>query len=302
MKADTNIGTYHSSFAKVSKLLEITFTPDDYISLMTKYALASKTLWPDMEINTYWTKLPRHIFARCPYCNAEYISSVDTHGLFGWFTSLQSGAIAANEALFVKKYQMGNCAHYSGIQTFINLNGNLPVELSSLHNDCGDIPLISPELLTCDTVVAVMHSLPVCRIENNLFIPRYSVYSITYFAEEPEQARKQALARKFPNFKPDLEGYSPAYLYDDSSRIKYEPLVGELQEWIRQGKLFWLDLDVSTLPLTSLSIAKFPYANITGFGTGWLYWKPPKPRWWRQARNWHPNGEIRTGYQGVKLI
>lgn len=298
----TNLSGYHNSFPKVSERLQITFAPNEYLSLIAKYHKVNKPLWPDIEIRTYWQKLPRYLFARCPICSAEYTSAADTHGLFKWRTSLDSGVVARGEALFVAEYQTGNCSHYGGIQTFINLNGNLPVEVNSLHNDCGDIPLITPELLTCDTVVAVMHSLPICRVEDNQFVPSYSVYSLTYFAQDPEKVRQHALAKKYPNFKPDPEGYSPAYLYDDSSRLKYEPLAGNLHHWAQQGKLFWLDLNISTLPLTSVSVTEFPYANVQGFGTSWLYRKRPKPRWWWQQRDWSPNGEIRTGYMGKHLM
>ncbi|MEZ4617266.1 MAG: hypothetical protein R2867_17395 [Caldilineaceae bacterium] len=91
----------------------------------------------------------------------------------------------------------------------------------------------------------------------------------------------------------DAENVHWGTLFDSSDRMVTEPMVGKLAEWAKQGKLHWLDLHDSALPLVNTRIAEFPYDQIDGFGQPFIYRKRPKPRWFWQRRNWSPDGEIR---------
>ena len=180
------------------------------------------------------------------------------------------------------------------MQTFLNLNGHHPTEITSLLNECGDIPIVLPDLLNSDIkTVAVMHSLPICRVESDEFVPRYSVYTVTYYSQNPRTVRQQALDSKWAHVDfSQQDGYHPGYLYDDSSLISRQSLAGDLLHWVKQNKLFWLNLDDPDLGLLSSPVTHFPYAGIEGLGRGWKYIKRPRPKRWWQRRNWDPDGEI----------
>lgn len=270
----------------------ITFTVDDYQQVIQKYQLPRMSLFEDLELDTYWRRLPNYIIARCPFCNKEYVSLIDTHSIFEWWTGVES-----HKSVFTSSYQTIGCSHFVAVQTFLNLNGLFPFERNYFSNKCGDVPIITPELFFKDLRThAVIHSLPICRIEGKEFVPRYTIYTITYYSENSESAYDRAMDIKYPPelMKQQLElddGYSPGYLFSSSTRARLQPLVRDLRSWVLKGNLFWLDLHDPNLPLSN-NLEAFPYQNIQGFGEPFIYRKRPKPRWWWQQKNWHPDGEI----------
>lgn len=242
---------------------------------------------------SYYRSLPNYILARCPICQTEFSGNVDTHSIGGWMRTFPSTFGQFGEkALYHTK-----CLHFTAIQSFINLNGHFPVEMESFEAKDGDIPCVSPELLANPTSVSVIHSLPICVQQNGIFVPKYSAYVLTYFAENPRTVRKQV----FDAMNPTLDGsntvqedsYFESRFFLSSKRIIDQPLVGNLLHWVKIGKLQWLDLDDQKLPLKNIPIDRFPYVNIQGFGQPYIYRKRPKPRWFWQQKNWHPNGDIR---------
>jgi hypothetical protein len=285
---------YHSSFQQTLWQLQFTFTPNEYWSLLSKYANSSDMLWANRETETYWDKLPTYLIAHCPLCGSRYTNQADTHSLYYW----RNTSPEHFQDAFPHPNNIVPCRHFVGVQRFVNLNGNLPIEFDYADNKNGDIPVVTPELVTHSPEAhAVIHSLPICRIEHNQFVPKYSVYLITYFADSPTAARKAVATR----YASDAAEYHGSPLFCVSGNHLREPLLANLLYWVEQKKLSWLDLHDTNLPLTSSPSSEFPYHNVTGLGTPWVYRKRPKPRWGWQLRHWSPNGEIRDG-RGKRLL
>ena len=280
--------TFHVSFPKTIAHLRVTFTPEEYLFLMNYIKQSYWMLSEREEVETYWRRLPIYLFARCPLCGAEYTSIADTHSLFKWVIARERYKFT-----FAAYFQKEGCAHFTGVQSFINLNSYFPTELDNFNGECGDIPIVIPELLLDEFhASAVIHSLPICRVEGNEFALRYSLYTVTYYSDAPGLARPRSYDLRFPEgVKDDDDSGFPA-LFDSSGRSYREPLVGDLRYWVKRGKLHWLDLDDPTLPLKSGPASDFPYAGIQGVGRSYTYRKRPKPRWRWLDRSWHPDGVI----------
>jgi len=142
--------------------------------------------------------------------------SLDTHSLLGWhphpdrwdfvYTSRREGLDDAEEqkrleqiiegtaqpdqfwaATFEATPQRVDCSHFVAVQYFINLHGVLPKEVQYFSNQ-SEVPFVMPVFLPEDIEsYAVMHSLPICRIEKERFVPCYSVYLLTYYSARPQK-------------------------------------------------------------------------------------------------------------------
>ncbi len=152
--------------------LQITFHPDEYVRILQS--------WKNSEPpEGYREKLPTYIMARCPFCSAEYKTKLDTHSL------KNSYAVAPNPGYQLGRPVVERCAHFLAIHAFINLNGLFPEEKSRYFDNDYDVPFISPLFLPDEVPsYGIIHSLPICRLEDNQFIPRYYLYSITYYVPE----------------------------------------------------------------------------------------------------------------------
>ena len=278
------MGKYHSSFQQTLWQLQITFAPDEYLELLARHSQPGDWLNSRVEIASYWDKLPRYLIARCPLCGVRFTNRADTHSLFEWGGS-DSRSLSSHPENTIP------CAHFVGVEQFIHLNGNFPTELDYFPCTYGDVPIVVPELLLDELHAgAVIHSLPICRVEGDAFTPRYSVYTVTYYADSPAQARDRSYRLHYPQGIGKDADTTP--LFDTSGRGYREPLVADLRHWVERGKLLWLDLDDPTLPLKSGPTSDFPYAGIQGVGGSYTYRKRPKPRWQWLDRSWHPDGVI----------
>lgn len=241
--------------------LKLTFTPEEYLALITSDAFQSKIVLDHNFVSEYWSRLPWYKIAQCPICGAAYSSVVNTHSIHKWHTSAQVGG-----RVFSVTHQKTGCEHFVSVQVFFNLNGFYPTETNYFDNESGDVPVITRELLEMNgqEVYAVMSSFPVCRIENGVFVPRYSVYTLTYYAQEAQIVKKQRNSQSSVFFR-------------SSGFMKKDPQSADLEYWVKQGKLYWLDLDDPTLPLRKSDVSKFPYAGIQGYGRGFTYRNPDRP-------------------------
>ncbi|MEZ4681960.1 MAG: hypothetical protein R2932_47895 [Caldilineaceae bacterium] len=178
-------------------------------------------------------KLPKYTLARCPLCGAEYVGHIDTYSLQTWRRLHPE----IHGYVYRNIYEYKQCSHFVAVQTFLNLNNNIPTEIPYLANGNGDVPIITPELFIDEfDASAVIHSLPICRIENEQFVPRYAIYVITYYSTNPTETRNQAMTSLYA----DAENVHWGTLFDSSDRMVTEPMVGKLAEWAKQGKLHWL--------------------------------------------------------------
>jgi hypothetical protein len=213
-------------------LLQLEISPEEYQAL------------PPLQA-TYWQSMPDYVIARCPLCGATYHSRLDTYSLAYWPRP------AYGNEIFKPSVQEIDCSHFVVVHHFLNLNGVIPIELDYKMLGC-EVPYVIPVFLPDDVEsYAVMHALPICRIEDGQFVPRYSAYLITYCSESPDilMERRWQISS------------SESVLVSRGLRTRNS---WDLARWVQAGKLQWLDAESPDLPLRTGPAEAFPYANVQG--------------------------------------
>ncbi len=96
---------------------------------------------------------------------------------------------------------------------------------------------------------AVIHALPIGRYNDPQPQHHYTVYFITYFAEDVQVFRRVAERGDMSIFA--FEG------------VEYD---FDLVKWVQVGQLFWLDTRDPELPLRGGLVSAFPYGHVQGHG------------------------------------
>ncbi len=132
--------------------LQINCSPTDYAYLFDQKSES---------IEEYLAVLPRYLISRCPFCATPYTAQVDTYSLDDWYIR----TLGYGES-FDGEEEQGRCPHLIVIQRFVNLEGIVPVEVQSFQSIL-HIPFVMPFYLPDEIpAIAVIHSLPICRIED----------------------------------------------------------------------------------------------------------------------------------------
>ena len=267
-----------------SRHLKLDMTPEEYKALWDRFAIpqfmtsGGSQLRPHMKIIEdwymykenkialeFWRHIPNYITARCPLCGDTFTERMDTYSLEDWGTKHDSSFFCGWHLIDEgsASFEPVRCEHFLGVEGFINFNGLEPVELNpSYYSGPAEVPSVVGVYLPDDPVsYAVMHSLPICRVENNKFVPRYSLFMVTYFSRDIHVIRE----RNWSNYNENM-GRITHSMTDLSSSRDYN-----LFRWVADGKLLWLDLEYDDLPLKSGPPETFPYANIQGSHTGVKY-------------------------------
>lgn len=221
-------------------LLQVKTTPADYLAVTANRG----GITPPPSPADYWQNIPEYVVARCPLCGNTYLDRLDTYSLKYWVRPL------LGDYLFYQRAKDANCSHFVVVHHFINLNGVKPTELVYTELGC-EVPHVISVFLPDDIEsYAVMHALPICRIEEGQFVPRYSLYVITYYSEEPSALikRRWQISSSEAMFGPDI--------------VTKESW--DLARWVRTGKLQWLDPRIPDLPLRAGPVEAFPYLGIEG--------------------------------------
>lgn len=217
----------------------------------------------------YWENIPTYLFAHCPICASKFSAQLDTYSLKYWGHSLGSG-----KKIFCNDHQEIGCKHFVLTHYFLNLNDNYPLEKEYWGNN-SEVPYVIPRLLNDNPEIllpgyhtevldpcAVMHALPICRLENRQFVPRYSLYMITYFALN--SAHMRAYYSKLRAY----QEWFPQPLPSDADK----ELWWDLEYWVKKQKLYWLDPDDHSLSLSQHPHI-FPYRQVEGIKHEVLYTK-----------------------------
>ncbi len=273
-----------ATFLATTRQLQITFAADEYRELATQldqYKLYLYGIEP--VIQRFWRQLPEYRIAECPFCGARYTEKLDTHSLLYWRVQPFNQSY-----VFSSEYRKVGCDHFVAVHSFVNLNDTYDADatllpLPAFENDSGDIPFVVPDLLPDGfTSIATIHSLPICRLEADGFVPRYSLYMITYFAEDVRSLK----AYRWRDTKAELGDYPP--LLDYPELMRYLPGSADLQDWVAKGRLQWLDPHAPDLTLRAQPADQFPYTDITGYGERFTYTLQPVviPSWafWRKRK------------------
>jgi hypothetical protein len=228
------------------KHLKLNITLEEYQAFRERYRTKSGSAYETIygqQDQSVWENIPEYLLARCPLCGAIYTEQMDTYSIEHWTLGL-TDTVYSNIRQFI------GCQHFAGVTSFINLQGKTPTEIT-YFNFKPEVPYILPDYLPdSPRSYAVMHSLPICRVENGVFIPAYSLFLITYYSLHPDILHARAIKGH------DIDGPIPrpyAFKFD-----------WDLLPWVTAGKLQWLDLEKENLPLKSGQVDEFPYANIQG--------------------------------------
>lgn len=205
---------------------------------------------------TVWQNIPTHTTGRCPLCGVACTEQIDTY-------SLQD--VDALGELYKPFKQFSSCGHFAGEQGFVHLNGVIP---DDVYHGNSEVPYVMPSFLPDEPQsYAVMHCLPIYRPEKTRFIPRHLLFVVTYFSQAPRVLQQQ---RDEVRFQPDMKPLPCMYTWIEARGDKS---AWDLAQWVRKGKLWWLDLDRDELPLRNGPVGEFPYANIQGIRKGYTYVK-----------------------------
>ena len=249
--------------------LRITFRVAEYEAIIENHDIYNVP-------KEYWARLPNYIIARCPFCHAAYTAKLDTHSLAFWYGTRQDDH--ARE-VFREAYQDVGCAHFLAVHSFLNLNGFFPEDAGNYFHNTYDVPFVSPLFLPDEVPsYVVMHSLPVCRIEEGEFVPRYGLYTLTYYVPEEYVSWKQfpsttglsrrGIIHERRVAERQAPGYTPyhweGFLYP-LGYAKEHPEWWDLRLWVERKKLLWLDPYSPDLQLRDGPVDEFPYANIQGY-------------------------------------
>jgi hypothetical protein len=212
-------------------LLQIELSPAEY------------QMFPPLQ-EIYYQNLPNYVIAHCPLCGATCSARRDTYSLRYWYKPCHGQFISGEYAKEI------SCSHFVAMHHFINLNGVMPTELHYTELGC-EVPYVIPVFLPDDIEsYAVMHALPICRVEDGQFVPRYSVYMITYYSKEPSTL----IERRWK-----ISSSECILIGGLRRRSSWK-----LTRWVQSGKLQWLDPEVPDLPLRTGPVEAFPYVNIQG--------------------------------------
>lgn len=202
-------------------------------------------------------QLPTYITARCPFCQAANRERLDTYSLYTWDIRLQRTGLAVygnDETPVVER-----CPHFALVQPFLHLHSMPVADEEQVLTYRG--PFIIGHLLEKHDCQAVMHALPICRIEGERFTPRYTLFTVSYFTRQPPEAIRQA-ARAYHR-----DRYAPGW---KTPLVETPPCAcrhwSYLGDWVKAGQLHWLETADPLLPLRTTEAAAFPYSNILNFG------------------------------------
>lgn len=221
-------------------LIKIELTASTYQTLLADHA------WRDRQ--KFIERLPDYVIARCPFCQHENRERLDTYSVADWTRDV------AGSCAFSDEVGLDHCEHFTLVEPFFHFHGIWPSEAKSLFGP--EVPYVIGYLLESNQCLAVIHALPVCRIEENAFVLRYTLFLVTYFSEEPEQALEAIMEY---NVEFIDEAYEPSPFL-----VEVGDDWDNLAKWVAEGKLYWLDSQDESLPLQTGDIGRFPYANITG--------------------------------------
>lgn len=209
----------------------------------------------------YRRRLPIRMLAQCPYCGVRILQPVDTFSLMGFSSSLNAtkayhGDVDWRESSPPRQ----RCPHALCATLSVNLNGLQPDDLSGwmLWEKLGYVHIHSaPSVIVWPLIArytsAVMHALPIGRLDDEESIHRYTAYFATYFADDETNLHTEEM-----------------WVAGDWGLPATGAVRGDrdLVKWVKAGRLFWLNPKDSG-QLVRGPVEDFPYASVEP--KGWYY-------------------------------
>lgn len=192
----------------------------------------------------YWRVMPKYDYAECPFCHFRSREQIDTYSLHEWAILPDVFKKTVMQPTPFSNMQRFNaikrCPHFLGIHIFLNLNNRLPHECKRLENHNGELPFVTSWYFP-DNIESrcVLHALPVCSIEQDTFVPSYTLFFLTYFNENPKKLKQQYYTEEWRRYGHDPE-YYPAQLDSPAPDPAHDSQY-DLRIWASKGKLGYLD-------------------------------------------------------------
>jgi hypothetical protein len=240
-------------------------------------------------VENYLHRLPIQRLAQCPYCETDILQPVDVFGLMGLH-----GDLSAKRAFFdLGGWQKPTpfrqtCPHAVCATVSVNLNGYTPDDLAPwLMGSAIQFLDSSPQVMVWPLIArytsAVMHALPIGRLDDRELTHRYTMYVATYFAEEGTNLFTDEMW-----VSNDLGGPATRGVWRDNDLLK----------WVGAGRLSWMDPgDVTRL--VKGPAADFPYGKIAPswyriMGNGQLDGPHPYLHAWQGEAPAHDQSYLRS--------
>ena len=191
----------------------------------------------------YRAQLPPVAVSRCPFCTTVLSQAMDLWGPDGY---------AWQERLFSKEHQTPRgCEHFGVLQGALHI-GDLPPRGGAFADaKVGpEVPFVIPRLLQQPTVVAVVATVPLeCG---------YTAYPIAYFTRE--KLAPDAFTQTWLQTTYGWQWEHGKYGW----RVDTDPWDFELEPWVADRKLFWIDPGDPDLKMKSVADGPCPYVGLEG--------------------------------------
>jgi hypothetical protein len=200
----------------------------------------------------YRSRLPIQLLAQCPYCDTYILQPVDVFSLLGLHSNYKAIEVFYGHEAWHKVSPFKQiCPHALCATVSVNLNGRTPDDLAPwLHGAKLLMLHTAPRVIIWPLLArytsAVIHSLPIGRLDDEAPSHHYTMYIATYFVREDSNLHTPELW--VPN-----EFGQPA-----TGAVWFDV---DLLKWVQAGRLFWMDPE-NIFHLIQGPPESFPYTGI----------------------------------------
>ncbi|MDQ2809033.1 MAG: hypothetical protein M3Z04_19335 [Chloroflexota bacterium] len=235
-------------YPELLDLLQIDYSPSEYDALR-RGADFITLRYEAKKYTRYWAQLPQYMFAVCPICGIHFTEPADTYTLEAWGIPVLEWAHTLHP-LPRNFIPLPWCSHFLGLQRFIQLHEQTPTELKRFLNASAEVPYLTPSYFAAGVpTYAVLHALPICRTEDNRFVPRYTVFALTYFTADEATVLTYHRSLDWINRAQNLEYYTTPDFDPPEPPTPANAARYDLAAWAARGQLGWLDYTDPVLPL-----------------------------------------------------
>ena len=200
----------------------------------------------------YYRRLPKSVLGICPYCNSIILQPTDYFSFVGFYPLINLSDFYHDVRIWINpKAPRQSCRHALMATLSVNLNNSRPTDLPHwmlnrkwLYMSSSPRVMVWP--LLAQHTSAVIHSLPIGRLDEPEPIHRYTAYFVTYFMDDISNLMTKEMWVPTDLGAPATEG------------VKYDP---DLRKWVEADRLYWLDPN-NSFRLVKGSVDEFPYADI----------------------------------------
>ncbi len=202
----------------------------------------------------YVNRLPIYQLAQCPYCHTRLLQPFDSFSLMGFSSVLNVKKLyeGSNEWHTIPSPRQ-KCRHALFASVFVNLNTLKPDDLSPLISDSylavfDSSPYVIVWPLIARFTSAVIHTLPIGRLDEPIPTHSYTAYIVTYFADDNSNIDSMWVSG----------GMKSGYAVPATGNVQID---FELEKWLDSDRILWLNPN-NTNELLQTPKEVFPYANI----------------------------------------